>query len=279
MRTFARGGLVFDVRDEGPQHGEPVVLLHGFPQDSTSWDAVAPQLHDAGFRTLAPNQRGYSPGARPSSVAAYRARETATDVIALIDAAKAERVHLVGHNWGGAVAWTVASEWPDRVATLTSVSTPHPAAMRAVLMSSTQAFKSWYMGLLQVPWVSEFLLNPGGPAWQAVTRGLPAHQAHHYSQRMESPGALSAALNWYRALPREMVRPSLRVGQIRVPTLYVWGDRDPAFGRAASEKTAEFVDSDYMFTILPGVGHWVPENAPELLAQAILPHIARTEAK
>ncbi|MDP4015408.1 MAG: alpha/beta hydrolase [Candidatus Nanopelagicales bacterium] len=277
MRTFARGGLVFDVRDEGPQDGIPVVLLHGFPQDSTAWDAVVPQLHEVGFRTLAPNQRGYSPRARPSSVASYRTRETAEDVIALLDAAKVEKAHVVGHNWGGAVAWAVASEWPDRVLTLTSVSTPHPAAMRSVMLSSTQAFKSWYMGLFQIPRVSEFLFSPGGPAWQAVTSGLPTHQAHHYSQRMESPGALSAALNWYRVLPREILIPSMKVGEILAPTLFVWGDQDPSFGRAATEKTAEFVTGKYLFTILPGVGHWVPETAPELLAQAVLAHIQRTE--
>ncbi len=126
ITTFSRDGLRFDVTDEGPLGGDVVVLLHGFPTDRTSWDRVAARLHEAGLRTLAPDQRGYSPGARPSDRDAYRLDELVADVLALIDASGRERVHLVGHDWGGALAWLVAGNHPTRIASLTVLSTPAP---------------------------------------------------------------------------------------------------------------------------------------------------------
>src|SRR3954467_7630213 len=127
--TFRRGDMVFDVQDGGPPDGEPVVLLHGFPQDRTAFDRMAPALHTAGLRTLAPDQRGYSPGARPVGRSHYRVREAVGDVLAMLDAAGSERAHVVGHDWGGAVAWAMAAWHPDRVRMLTALSTPHPAAL------------------------------------------------------------------------------------------------------------------------------------------------------
>ena len=130
MDTFRRDGLTFDVRDGGPTEGDPVVLLHGFPQDSTAWDHVAPGLHRHGLRTLAPDQRGYSPMARPRGPRAATgcARPTA-DVLALLDAAGLGSAHVVGHDWGGIVGWALAAWHPERVRTLTALSVPHPAAM------------------------------------------------------------------------------------------------------------------------------------------------------
>jgi pimeloyl-ACP methyl ester carboxylesterase len=270
MRSFAYDGLVFDVRDEGPEDGIPVMLLHGFPQDSTAWDAIVEPLHEHGYRTLAPNQRGYSPGARPNRVKRYRQADTVRDAVALLDAAEIEQAHIVGHDWGGFVAWGMAAAHPERVLTVTSLSTPHPSAMRSVALRSTQLFRIWYMALFQLPWLSEQILHPGGPAWQVVCSGLPKHQAQHYLERMQQPGALSAALNWYRAIPRELVHPSIAGRAITVPALLVWGERDPALSRSAAEATADFVDADFTFVILKGVGHWIPETAPDAVVEALL---------
>jgi pimeloyl-ACP methyl ester carboxylesterase len=270
MDSFVRDGLIFDVRDEGPENGIAVVLLHGFPQDSTSWDSVVEPLHAAGYRTLAPDQRGYSPRARPTRIKAYRQSELVDDVAALLDAAGLDRAHVVGHDWGGIVAWAFASKYPDRCLTLTSLSTPHPGAFRSVAFSSTQLLKSWYMAMFQVPKLSEAILRPGGPAWQALVTGLPPHQAQHYAELLRGPGALSAALNWYRALPRDLVHPSVPIHRIATPTLYVWGERDPALGRAAAEATGGFVTGQYTFTILPRVGHWIPETASAKVSNALL---------
>ena len=278
MRTFARDGYVFEVRDEGPADGTVVVLLHGFPQDSTAWDGIVGPLHGAGYRTLAPDQRGYSIGAMPKSAKAYKQAELVADVLALLDAADAKKAHIVGHDWGGSVAWSFASEHPERCLSMTSLSTPNPGAFKAVAFRSTQVLKSWYMGVFQIPKVSESILRPGGSAWRALSRGLPTHQARHYEESMSRPGALTAALNWYRALPKDIANPSLRLHRITVPVLYIWGERDPALGRAAAEATGDFVKGDYTFVALANVGHWIPETNPEVVSDEMLAFFARIEA-
>jgi pimeloyl-ACP methyl ester carboxylesterase len=125
-RSLHARGLVFDLLAAGDPAGEPVLLLHGFPQTAACWTELAEALADAGYRVLAPDQRGYSPGARPAAVRDYRMPELVADVLAVADRAGARRFHVVGHDWGGAVAWHLAARHPERVATLTAVSTPHP---------------------------------------------------------------------------------------------------------------------------------------------------------
>src|SRR5688572_26895015 len=218
MDSFRRDGLTFDVRDAGPPNGEPVVLLHGFPQDSATWDAVSPQLHEHGLRTLAPDQRGYSPLARPRGRAQYTLRETVGDVLALLDAAELESAHVVGHDWGGMVAWAISAWHPDRVSTLTALSVPHPAAMAQAMVTSDQALRSYYMAAFQLPVLPELLLLARrGRALRGMLRGggLSRETAAHYVSRMQEPGALSAARGWYRAMP---FQTRDRVGAVRVPT-------------------------------------------------------------
>jgi pimeloyl-ACP methyl ester carboxylesterase len=272
MRTYAHDGLVFEVKDEGPEDGPAVLLLHGFPQDATSWDGVVEPLHAHGFRTLAPDQRGYSPLARPKRAGYYFLARTVGDAISLLDEAGIQQAHVVGHDWGGFVAWGIASAFPERVRTLSVISAAHVAAIKAASLRSLQGLRLFYIGLFQVPWLAEQLISPGGPGWDAVVRGLPPHQAQHYADRMRQPGALHAALNWYRAIPRELVRPALRMGRISVPTLYLWGELEPAIGRAAAEATAEYVTGDYTFEAIPRVGHWIPEAIPDHVAAALLAH-------
>ena len=199
VETYARDGLVFDVRDRAPAGGaaDVVLCLHGFPQDARAWDAVAPRLVDAGLRVLAPDQRGYSPGARPRGRAAYVLPELVADVLALADAAGARTFHVVGHDWGGVVAWALAAGHPERVRSATVLSTPHPAAMRQGVLRGTQALRSTYVAGLQVPALPErLLLARSGAALRAllVRGGLPADLAAGYARRMAEPGALSAAL-------------------------------------------------------------------------------------
>ncbi len=273
MDSYTRDGLVFDVRDGGPAGGDPVVLLHGFPQDAGAWTAVADELHGAGLRTLAPDQRGYSPGARPSGRAAYRLRELTADVLALLDAAQLGSAHVVGHDWGGLVGWALAARHPERVRTLTSLSVPHPAAMARAMITSDQALRSYYMALFQLPVLPERLLLAGDGA--ALRRlllisGLPPELAEHYVRRMQEPGALATALAWYRALPLDARDP---VGQVRVPTLHVWSTRDAALGRAATEQTRRFVDAPYRLEVLEGLTHFIPELAPARTAGLVTEHV------
>src|SRR5688500_15827943 len=184
--------MTFDVVDGGPRDGEPVVLLHGFPQDATAWKLVSPALHQAGLRTLAPDQRGYSPRARPRGRRHYRLREITDDVLALLDAARLRSAHVVGHDWGGMVAWALGAWHPDRVRTLTALSVPHPRAMTKAMVTSDQALRSYYMGLFQLPLLPErLLLSGGGNPLRGMLRsgGLSREAAAHYVGRMREPGA------------------------------------------------------------------------------------------
>jgi pimeloyl-ACP methyl ester carboxylesterase len=271
--SFRRDGLTFDVRDAGPPDGEPVVLLHGFPQDSTAWDAVTPSLHQHGLRTLAPDQRGYSPMARPRGRTHYTLRETVGDVLALLDAAGLDRAHVVGHDWGGMVAWALGAWHPDRLRTLTALSVPHPAAMAKAMVTSDQALRSYYMGVFQLPLLPErLLLAQDGKAMRGMLRsgGLSREAAAHYVARMQEPGALSAALGWYRAMP---FQARDRVGAVRVPTLHVWSTGDAFLGRAGIEATAQYVEAPYRLEILDGVSHWIPELAADRVAELITAHV------
>jgi pimeloyl-ACP methyl ester carboxylesterase len=271
--SFRRDGLTFDVRDAGPPDGEPVVLLHGFPQDSAAWDQVAPALHRAGLRTLAPDQRGYSPMARPRGRGRYRLRETTADVLALLDAAGLESAHVVGHDWGGIVGWALGAWHPDRVRTLTALSVPHPAAMAKAMVTSDQALRSSYVFAFQLPFLPErLLLSGGGRPLRRMLRGggLSREAAAHYVCRMREPGALSAALGWYRALPLSRLD---RVGTVRVPTLHVWSTGDAFLGRAATEATAQFVDAPYRLEVLEGISHWIPELAGDRVAELVTAHV------
>jgi pimeloyl-ACP methyl ester carboxylesterase len=273
VKSFRRDGMVFDVRDGGPADGEPVVLLHGFPQDSSAFERVVPGLHAAGLRTLAPDQRGYCPSARPRGRSAYRLREAVDDVLTLLYDADLTSAHVVGHDWGGGVAWALAAWHPDRVRTLTALSTPHPAAMTRSLVTSDQGLRSYYMGLFQLPVLPERVLLAGnGKALRrALLRGgLPEDAVDRYVARMLEPGALTAALNWYRALPLSLGQ---RIDTVRVPTLHVWSTGDAFLGRAATEATADHVDAPYRLEVLDGVPHWIPELAADRVAELVTAHV------
>ena len=273
MDTFRRDGLTFDVRDGGPPDGDAVVLLHGFPQDSTAWKSVEPLLQRNGLRTLAPDQRGYSPAARPAGRAAYRLSETVADVLALLDAAGLESAHVVGHDWGAAVAWALAGWHPDRVRSLTAISVPHPGAMARALVTSDQGLRSYYIALFQLPVLPERLIlaNGAAPLRRVLSRGgLPDAAVERYVRRMREPGALTAALGWYRAMPWSLQE---RVGKIRVPTLHLWSTGDAFLGRTATEDTARFVDAPYRLEVLEGVGHWIPELAADAVADLVTAHV------
>jgi len=265
----AVGDLTFDVHTLGPDDGVPVVLLHGFPETSLSWNQVAPRLADAGLRVVAIDQRGYSPGARPSEVAAYDTALLAGDVFGVADALGIDRFHLVGHDWGSAVSWIVAGARPDRVRTLTAVSVPHLAAYNAALRNDPdQREKASYISLLRQEGKAEELLLADGARRLTAMYGdtVPVALVVRYVAHLAEPGALTAALNWYRAMGPDLADTP----RTQVPTTFVWGALDQAIGRVPAEACGELVDADYRFVELDGVGHWVPEQAPDSLAEAIL---------
>jgi pimeloyl-ACP methyl ester carboxylesterase len=272
MDRFERSGLRFEVLDSGPDDGETVVLLHGFPQQPSCHDEVVRRLNDAGLRTLAPTQRGYTATARPRRRRDYRSRELTDDVLALLDAAGVQRAHIVGHDLGGALAWGMAGWHPDRTASITVLSTPHPAAMIDAFRGSNQALRSWYMAFFQLPLLPEiFVRRILAKALRAS--GLPTAHANAYASAMDEPGALTGAIHWYRGIPFSMRQP---VGRIRVPTTYVWGRHDVALTRFAAERTGSYLDGPYEFVDLD-CGHWLPETEPDAVAEAVIKRVHSSE--
>jgi pimeloyl-ACP methyl ester carboxylesterase len=266
------GDLTFDVRADGPDDGRPVVLLHGFPETSASWAAVTPLLTEAGLRTYAVDQLGYSPGARPAEVDAYALPNLAQVTADLMTAMDVPRADVVGHDWGANVAWALAAWHPDRVRSLTAVSVPHPGAFTAAWRSDPeQQERSAYIRLFwQQGKAEEVLLADGARRLRRMFgNAVPAEAVDEYVAVLSAPGALTAALNWYRAMSS-----SAPVDPVTVPTTYVWSDGDVAIGRTAAEGCPEHVTGDYRFVELRGVSHWIPEQAPEALATAILDRIA-----
>jgi pimeloyl-ACP methyl ester carboxylesterase len=249
-----------------------VVLLHGFPQRATSWDRVVPFLHAAGYRTIVPDQRGYSRGARPRGRSSYRMRTLVGDTVALVAAAGGSPVHLVGHDWGAAVAWATAASRPDLVRTLTSVSVPHPGAFVRSLRRPGQLRKSWYMAFFQLPWLPEWLMSRPRYAEHNVG-GMPPETLARVRPEIVEDGALTGALNWYRAMP--LSDRGLLRHRVRVPTTHVWSDHDVALGREGADLTAGYVDAPYRLEVLAGVSHWIPDEVPERLAAIILERVAR----
>ncbi|MGY1838328.1 MULTISPECIES: alpha/beta fold hydrolase [unclassified Modestobacter] len=267
------GDLTFDVRTDGPDDGLPVLLLHGFPETSLSWSAVTPLLAQAGLRTFAPDQLGYSPGARPMDVDSYALANLVQVTADLMTALDVPVAHVVGHDWGANVAWALAAWHPDRVASLTAVSVPHPTAFTlAYRADPEQKERSGYIRLFRQEGAGEeALLRDGARRLRRLLEapGVPAEAVDAYVGVLSAPGALTAALNWYRAMDART-----RVDPVEVPTTFVWSDGDVAIGRTAAEACADQVTGDYRFVELPGITHWVPEQAPEALAGAIIERVA-----
>lgn len=262
---------VFDAVAAGPPGGRPVLLLHGFPQTRRVWRRQIAALAADGYRVVAPDQRGYSPGARPERPEDYRMGALVEDVVALTEELGWDSFDLVGHDWGGAVAWWTADAHPGRVRTLSVVSTPHPGALATVLRTDPdQRARSEYMrDWRETPATEERMLADDAKGLRAAFAGkVPPDSVEAYVRHLSRPGALTAALNWYRA-----GRPDGPIGVIGVPTLYVWSTEDTAFGPAAARKTAKWVDGPYRFESLQGVSHWVPEEAPDTLNRLLLGHL------
>ncbi|MGV9541845.1 alpha/beta fold hydrolase [Nocardia beijingensis] len=270
-RQVRVGDLVFDVDVRRCPGEVDAVLLHGFPQSAASWEGVSARLAAHGVSTWAPNQRGYSPGARPDGVEAYRLAELVSDVLGLCDELALDSVHLVGHDWGAVVAWAVAARHAERVASLTAVSMPHPAAFARVLAEDTeQRQKSSYVDFLRHPGTENVLTADGGASLRlGFGDAVASEVADRHIARLLQPGAMAAALNWYRAIGDDW----LHVPRVSVPTTVVWGGEDIAVARAGIDLCGEFVDADYSLLVLDDKGHWLPEQAPGEVTAAILARV------
>jgi pimeloyl-ACP methyl ester carboxylesterase len=230
-----------------------------------------------GYRAIAPSQRGYSPGARPDprEFSHYLIDRLMDDALAIAAAAGygEARFHLAGHDWGGSIAWGIADRHHERLASLTILSRPHPNAFnRALMADSEQAQRSKHHRWFLEPDAADIVLADDAK-WlrdRLTANGVPPEAIEKHLAVLGNKDAMEAALAWYRA--RGAIRGPL--GPIRVPTLYVWGDADDTVGRAAAEGTVDFIAAPYRFEVLPGVGHFAADQAPELVCELMLEHLA-----
>jgi pimeloyl-ACP methyl ester carboxylesterase len=242
------------------------------------WRAQVAALAAAGYRAIAPSQRGYSPGARPdtSDTANYHIDRLMDDAMAIVAASGygEAHFHLVGHDWGGSIAWALADRFPDRVASLTVLSRPHPNAFNRALQMTDgeQAQRSRHHTAFLEPDAADVVLA-NDARWlreRLAANGVPASAIAQHLAVLGNKDAMEAALAWYRA--RGAIRGPL--GPIRVPTLYIWGDADDTVGRTAAEGTVDFVAASYRFEVLPGVGHFAADQVPERVSALLLAHVA-----
>ena len=270
-------GLTFDVLAAGEAGAPPVLLLHGFAESMHCWRAQVAALGDAGFRAIAPSQRGYSPSARPDTgdAANYHIERLMDDAMAIVAASGYgdRRFHLAGHDWGGSIAWALADRYPARLASLTVLSRPHPNAFnRALQTDSDQAHRSRHHKAFLEPDAADVVLADNAK-WlreRLTAAGVPASAIEEHLAVLGNKPAMEAAVAWYRA--RGAIRSP--IGPIRVPTLYIWGDADDTVGRAAAEGTADFIAAPYRFEVFSGVGHFAAEQAPDRVSELLLQHAA-----
>ena len=271
------GEYTFRALAAGPDGGELVLLLHGFPQTSRSWRHQLAALGEAGYRAVAFDQRGYSPGARPDDVALYETSHLVADVLAVADWLGGHTFHLVGHDWGGGIAWQVAGRYPQRLRTLTVLSTPHPLALTKAMRGdggSDQAQRSSYMEFFRSEGSEDQMLADDAAGLRNIylLSGMAAEDAEENLAFFQGdPGALKGGLNWYRAASLTLIEG---LQPIDTPTLYIWSTEDGALGRDAAEATAAQVTGPYRFEVLDGVNHWVAEQVPDRVNQLLLEHLA-----
>jgi pimeloyl-ACP methyl ester carboxylesterase len=262
--------------------GPLVVLLHGFPEFWWSWRRQIPHLVEAGFRVVAVDQRGYAQSDRPPGWRDYRIERLAADVAGLIAALGEERAHVVGHDWGAAVAWMVATLHPERVDRLAILNVPHPARMEKALRTSPrQLLHSWYMFFFQIPWLPERLMRLGGrrmleKTYQDARPGaFTAEDFGRYEEALLGPGGLKGPIDWYRAALRRLPTSTRKLYRpIAAPTLVIWGEQDRFLGAELADPDPALVP-DVRVVRLPDASHWVQHDEPDevnrLLASFLRP--------
>jgi pimeloyl-ACP methyl ester carboxylesterase len=278
--TTSEGRFTADVA--GPEDGPLVLLLHGFPQTRHTWRDVLPLLGAAGFYAAAVDQRGYSPGVRPLSVDAYATTRLVADVLDLAGTLGAARFHLVGHDWGGQVAWLTAAHHADRVAGLTVLSRPHPAAFaRSFALDPEQATRSQHhrnMG----PEMTDRWNADNSSLLRALLSGagVPSPDVEAYLTVLGDRAALDAAMKWYRAAAQAGGLRAAETPAVASSVCYVWGSADQTVGRRAAELTAEHVTGPYRFVEVDGAGHFLTDDHGAAVAQReIMDHVAATATR
>ena len=279
--AIAANGLTFHALAAGPVDGPLLLLLHGFPETSHCWNPHIALLAAAGFRVVAPDQRGIGLSSKPEGIAAYRIDHLAADIVAIIRALGGERAQVVGHDWGGAVAWYLAEHHADVVERVAIIDAPHGGVFARYLRSHpSQLARSWYMAFFQLPGLPEALLRADDfrrLANALVSTSRPGaftpQDLATYRAAWGQPGALTGMLNWYRALRLNAQVPR-GSGRVAIPVRLLWGDRDQALEAALADASIARCDAGEVFHF-PDATHWLPREEPERVTALLLGFLRR----
>jgi epoxide hydrolase 4 len=277
-RTFDVQGLQLETITAGPADGQLVILLHGFPESGDAWRHQVPALAGAGLRVLAPHQRGYAGSSKPVGVLDYRLRWLAGDVLGLADAAGARQFSVVGHDWGAAVAWHLATFHPERLRHLVILNSPHPGTVaQQTMRHPMQLLRSWYIGAFQVPFLPEMLLRAGGHAMlRRVLEGSARPGAfepdllERYQAQWAQPHALESMLNWYRAIAFETPTPTRPVD---IPTTILWGEQDRFLERGLADAALALCRHGELVPF-PQATHWLHHEDRDEVNRRLLKALA-----
>jgi len=261
-------GLTFHVVDEGPRDGRPVLLLHGFPDSSWMWREQIPALTGAGYRVIAPDLRGFGQSDKPQEVEAYRMETLVRDVAGILGELGVKETNVVGHDWGAALSWSIAAYLPGTVTRLVVLAVGHPKAFFRALTRTSQGARSWYMLFFQIPRFSEAVISRNDfAAFRRLMRGVP--DLDRYVEELSRPGALTTALNWYRANAKPWQRPQQDIPNVTAPTLGMWGSSDFALTERQMMDSGEFVDGPFRYERLEA-GHWMMLQRPDEVNELLL---------
>lgn len=273
--TFQNGRIELHAVAAGDATGHLVILLHGFPEFWYSWHKQIEPLANAGFRVIVPDQRGYNKSSKPRGVGNYAMEPLVSDVIAIADQASAQRFFLVGHDWGAAVAWSAALFHPQRVMKLAILNVPHPSVMLRYLRTNPrQMRRSWYIFLLQIPWLpeaifrrSQFRFGVSALVKSSRPGTFSAEALALYREAWSQPGALTGSMNWYRAAARHRMRFSDPI--VHVPTRILWGERDAFLLAEMAKDSLRYCDSAELYTFANAT-HWLQHEEPARVAELLI---------
>ncbi len=284
-RFVDSSGIRLHVVEDGPEDGHPVVFLHGFPEFWWCWRHQIAALAEAGYRAVAMDLRGFGESDKPEDVAAYALPNSFGDVTAVIDSVGG-RATVVSHDWGGALGWAYASLMPDKVERSIVCNSPHPTAVTGLAKNLKQLQASFYMYIYQFEGVAEELMSRNDFElmrvwwWDTASVKLPKEDVDRLVEVISRPGALTAALNWYRA----NVHPSTYLSDGRLPlppivspSMLIWGLDDPYLTFEIGRRAGEFVSGPFALHALPDTGHWVQQERPEQVNELILEFLAQPD--
>lgn len=276
QKKIKAGQYVFDCRVSGDPKGEPVILLHGFPESNIMWEKLMQDLTAEGYRCVAPNLRGYSEGARPKGKRNYHIELLAEDVANIADAVGMPHFHLIGHDWGAAVGWKVVFDFSDRITSWTGLSVPHLQSFyKAVAIDPDQRARSKYIRQFQIPFIPEMKMKAKNyAALRKLWTDQSPEEIDDYLRILKQKGALTATLNYYRGNYKQtkLAVTENILGDITTPTLFIWGEKDFAIGRNAVEGAAQFMKGPYRFVPI-NAGHWIVDDSYEQIKPEIIKHL------